>query len=94
LLEKNKKENEMLRFNIDDSSLKIKKYESDNLEQKSIIERLRIEIRELNNKASSFSLQLREYHEKLAYKENILNDMKDGQGKAEKLIKEKEGYIK
>lgn len=35
------------------------------------------------------SLQLREFHEKLSYKETILNDTKENQQRVEKIIQEK-----
>lgn len=62
LLEKTKKENEGLRLGGEEYIARLKKYESESIEQKTILERLRLENRDLNNKASSMSLQLREFH--------------------------------
>ena len=78
-----------MRLSNEECIARLKKYESESIEQKSIIERLRSENRDLNNKASSMSLQLREFHEKLSYKETILNDTKESQQRVEKAIQEK-----
>lgn len=84
----------MLRFNLDDAAQKVKKYQSETIEHKSILERLRAENRELNSKFSSLAAQLREHHEKLTYKDSIINDLKDGKAVLERTLKDKETHLK
>lgn len=77
VIENSRREGEKIRSNNKEQQEIIRKIETDNTEIKTILERLRVENRDLKNSNSALTVQLQEYHERILYKDTIINDLQD-----------------
>lgn len=92
-LDNTRRENEQLKKKVVEQADILLKFDLENKELRGSMERMRMESRELRVVNDNQTLQLKEYYEKVVYKETIISDYQEREAKVASLLRDRETQL-